>query len=86
MPESGKESMLKAGATFGDDGRIRFPRSLVEDMLSIAKRDITLFGRDSAYDLDLTGTRVHYGTAGAAVHLVDLESKKLPRQYNTRFT
>ena len=75
VPESGMKSMVKAGAIFGDDGRIRFPRSLVEDMLSIAKRDITLCGRDPDYDLDLTSTRVHYGTAGAAVHLVDLESQ-----------
>ena len=75
VPESGMKSMVKAGAIFGDDGRIRFPRSLVEDMLSIAKRDITLCGRDTDYDLDLTSTRVHYGTAGAAVHLVDLESQ-----------
>ena len=44
-------------------------------MLSIAKRDLTLCGRDPAYDLDLTGSRVHYGTAGAAVHLVDIQSQ-----------
>ena len=75
VPESGMKSMVTAGAIYGNDGRIRFPRSLVEDMLSIAKRDLTLCGRDPAYDLDLTGSRVHYGTAGAAVHLVDIQSQ-----------
>jgi trimethylamine--corrinoid protein Co-methyltransferase len=73
--KAGLKSMVTAGAIYGNDGRIRFPRSLVEDMLSIAKRDLTLCGRDPTYDLDLTGSRVHYGTAGAAVHLVDIQSR-----------
>ncbi len=55
----------------GDDGRIRFPRALVEDMLAVAARNITLYARDPKQDLHLTGTNVHYGTAGAAVHIVD---------------
>ena len=40
-------------------------------MLERAARGITLHGRDPAHDLHLSGTRVHYGTAGAAVHIVD---------------
>ena len=73
-PPSGVEILTGAGAIRGDDGRIRFPRALVEDMLAVAGRDITLFGRDPQYDLFLSGNRVHYGTAGAAVHIVDLET------------
>ncbi len=70
-PPSGVELLTNAGAIQGDDGRIRFPRALVEDMLTIAARDITLYGRDPKYDMHLSGTNVHYGTAGAAVHIVD---------------
>jgi trimethylamine--corrinoid protein Co-methyltransferase len=73
-PASGVEIMTRAGAILGEDGRLRFPRALVEDMLAKAARDITLCGRDPAYDLELSGTRVHYGTAGAAVHLVEAET------------
>lgn len=73
-PPSGVEILTGAGAIRGDDGRIRFPRALVEDMLAVAARDLTLCGRDPQYDLFLSGTRVHYGTAGAAVHIVDLET------------
>jgi len=72
-PKSGVELLTGAGAIQGDDGRIRFPRALVEDMLAVAARDITLFGREEKHDLHLSGTRVHFGTAGAAVHIVDLE-------------
>ena len=70
-PESGVEILTGAGAILGDDGRIRFPRALVEDMLAVAARNITLVGRDPKYDLHLSGTNVHFGTAGAAVHIVD---------------
>jgi trimethylamine--corrinoid protein Co-methyltransferase len=70
-PRSGVEILTGAGAVLGDDGRIRFPRALVEDMLAVAGRDITLFARDPKFDLHLSGTNVHFGTAGAAVHVVD---------------
>src|SRR6056297_933695 len=32
-------------------------------------------GRDPRHDMDLSGTRVHYGTAGAAVNLVDVDGR-----------
>ncbi len=70
-PQSGVDAMTAAGAILGDDGRLRFPRALVEDMLALASRDITLHGRDEKHDLYLSGNRVHFGTAGAAVHIVD---------------
>ncbi|MGF1503298.1 MAG: trimethylamine methyltransferase family protein [Paracoccaceae bacterium] len=74
-PESGVRILTGAGAVQGADGRIRFPRALVEDMLAVAARDITLPAQDPAQDLLLSGRRVHYGTAGAAVHLVDVEGR-----------
>ena len=70
-PESGIAHLTRAGAIYGTDGRLRFPRALVEDTIAKANRSITLYGRDPRHDMELSGTRVHYGTAGAAVHLVD---------------
>jgi trimethylamine--corrinoid protein Co-methyltransferase len=74
-PESGIAVLSMAGARLGTDGRIRFPRALVEDTIARANRQITLHGRDPAHDLGLFGTRVHYGTAGAAVNLVELDGQ-----------
>jgi trimethylamine--corrinoid protein Co-methyltransferase len=71
-PESGIEIMTGAGAILGDDGRLRFPRALVEDMVDKAAKSFPLYGRDQRHHLDLSGDRVHYGTAGAAVNVVDL--------------
>ena len=74
-PQSGIEVMTANGAELGSDGRLRFSETLVEDMLVKAARGITLYGRDSRNDLQLSGTRVHYGTAGAAVHVVDVDGR-----------
>jgi len=73
-PPSGVEAMVSAGAQLGDDGRLRYPRALVEDMVAKAAKNITLHGRDPKFDLSLEPDRVHYGTAGAAVHVVDIET------------
>ena len=74
-PPSGIGYMTAAGAELGADGRLRFPRALVEDTLARAGRGLTLHGRDPVHDLHLSGARVHYGTAGAAVHMVDVEGR-----------
>ncbi len=74
-PESGVAYLTGAGAIQGEDGRIRFPRAVVEDALAKAAKSITLYGRDPKHDLELSGNRVHYGTAGAAVSMVDVDGR-----------
>ncbi|MEO1197659.1 MAG: trimethylamine methyltransferase family protein [Pseudomonadota bacterium] len=70
-PDTGIAHMTAVGATLADDGRLRFPRALVMEMVAKAARDFPLCGRDPAHDIWPQGARVHYGTAGAAVHAVD---------------
>jgi len=74
-PDSGIEIMTGAGAILGDDGRLRYPRALVEDTLASAARDITMCGRDARHDMHLSGKKVHYGTAGAAVNMVEPDGR-----------
>ncbi|KAE9630048.1 trimethylamine methyltransferase family protein [Parasedimentitalea maritima] len=74
-PQSGIDYLVGAGCILGDDGRIRFPRALVEETIAKANRSVTLFSRDGKTDLNLSGNRVHYGTAGAAVHMVDVQGR-----------
>ena len=69
------EACTARGAIFGDDGRLRFPRTLVEDVIAGAARDITLHARDSDHDLHLSGANTYFGTAGAAVHMVDVDGR-----------
>ena len=74
-PPSGVEAMIKVGAILGEDNRLRFPRTLVKEMLSKSSRNITLFAQDPSYDLQLNKNHVHYGTAGAAVNVVNVYDK-----------
>ena len=50
-------------------------------MLAQAARNITLHGQDPKHDMLLSGSRVHYGTAGAAVHVVDVENNAYRESY-----
>lgn len=65
------EHCTRVGAVLGDDGRLRFPRRVVAEGMDKACRKVTLYARDPDKDLTLEGSRVHFGTGGAAVHIVD---------------
>ena len=67
------ETCTAAGAVLGEDGRLRMPGSLVERTLEQARRNLVLHGQDPGNDLDLSGARVHFATAGAAVMVADTE-------------
>jgi len=70
------EALTRVGAIHGPDGRIRFPRRLVLDTIERAARHFTLHGQDPRHDMLIQGRKVHYGTAGAAVHLIDVEKRE----------
>ncbi len=59
------------GAIYGDDERLRFPPAVVEDAMAKCCRNLVLHGQDPKYDLDLSGSKVHFSTAGAAVMIAD---------------
>jgi trimethylamine---corrinoid protein Co-methyltransferase len=69
------ELMTSKGCTLGDDGRLRFPRALIEDTVANCARHFPLYARDPKYDLEPWGSNVHFGTAGAAVHIVEPETE-----------
>ncbi len=70
-PQSGVELLTAGGAILRDNGRITFPRALVEDVIAGAGRHFVLHGQDPRHDLEPWGQKVHFGTAGAAVNMVD---------------
>ena len=69
--ESGVEVMTRVGCTLSPQGRLLFPRSLVEDTLAKAARNFVLHAQDPRFDLEPWGKRAYFGTAGAAVNIVD---------------
>jgi len=66
-----QELALEKGCHLNDQGRLCFPRGFVEDIIAGAARRFVLHGRDPKHDLRIEGTRVHFGTGGAAVKVLD---------------
>jgi trimethylamine---corrinoid protein Co-methyltransferase len=63
--------LLPKGCTLSPEGRLLFPRALVEDTIAMAGRNFLLYAQDPKHDMEPWGKRVYYGTAGAAVYIVD---------------
>ena len=63
-----------AGAKF-EGGRVYIPRSLVFQAIEAAPKTSTLHGRDPARSITVGGQNVHYGTGGAAVQTLDIDSR-----------
>jgi len=79
MGDAGPEVIELArqkGLKSTDDHRILFSRSYIEDMVAGAARNFTRYGRERQHDMDLTGSKVHFGTAGAAVSVPDPKTGK----------
>jgi trimethylamine---corrinoid protein Co-methyltransferase len=70
-PASGVEYLTRAGCTLSGSGRLLFPAALVEDTLAKAARHFVLHAQDPRFDLEPWGKRTYFGTAGAAVNMVD---------------
>jgi trimethylamine--corrinoid protein Co-methyltransferase len=65
---------IDAGCTLDEDGRLRFPRALVEDVIAQTRRRFTLHGIDPTFDIEIGASRVHAGTGGAAPLMMDFDS------------
>ena len=77
-PSEAREIFRAAGARMDEERRrVHLPRGLVERALSSAPHAVTLCGRDPQWDIVLGGKRVHMGTGGAAIHILDLESQQV---------
>ncbi len=68
------ELVTKAGGWMDDNGRLHYPRGLVEEVIDKAPKHFIMPGWDSKHDLEIGGKRVHTGTGGAAPEIVDFET------------
>ena len=69
------ELMTARGCFMNEKGRLCIPRSLVEDIVASCARRFPLYGRDPRHDMEPSGKKVYFGTAGAAVHIVEPETR-----------
>ena len=65
------EAVTDAGGWVDDDGRLRFPGSVVHRAIETAAKSWVWHGLDESRSIELADRKVHFGTAGAAVLMFD---------------
>ncbi|MBX2823487.1 MAG: trimethylamine methyltransferase family protein [Gammaproteobacteria bacterium] len=73
-PEQLTEQALSCGAFINDLGRLCYPRAMVEDIIAGSCKQFTLHGRNPDHTIEVGGERVYFGTGGAAVQTLDLDT------------
>ena len=66
--------LLAVGATDNGAGRVLLPPTLVEQAIEQAAKTFVLHGRDDSRSIQVGGNKVHFGTGGAAVQTLDIDS------------
>jgi len=70
--KTARQAFADAGAEVDDvTCRVKIPRSLVEDAIDSNPSSVTLYSRDGQTDCVLEKNRVHYGTGGTAIYVLD---------------
>ncbi|MGB0687449.1 MAG: trimethylamine methyltransferase family protein [Paracoccaceae bacterium] len=74
VPKNLSEKLLAAGAEDTGRGRIVFPPALVEEAIDRAAKKFVLHGRAEDRSIEVGGQKVYFGTGGAAVQTLDMDS------------
>ena len=74
VPRRLATTLADGGCTDDCNGRWLFPRTLVEDVIDHAAKQFPLHGRDPARTIEIGGDRVWFGTGGAAVQTLDIDT------------
>ena len=67
---------LPKGCILGEDGRLRFPRALVEDLVDVSAKQYVAYAPDPKYDCEISGERVFFSTSGESVSILDYKEQK----------
>lgn len=74
VPARLADLLRSAGAREMANGRFALPERLVREAVAAAPKHFPLHGRDPARSIEVGGQAVHFGTGGAAVQTLDLDS------------
>ncbi len=74
VPDVLMKQCLAKGAYINARGRLAFPEAMVQRIIDTAPKSFVFHGRDPTHSFELGGDRVRYGTGGAAVQTLDLDT------------
>ena len=67
---------LDSGCKLTSNGRLLFPKSLVEDAIAKAAKDFIAYGRDERFDVEARNGIINTCTGGAAVTMLDMDTRE----------
>lgn len=73
------EAVTGAGGQVDHNDRLRYPRGVVEQAIEMAAKEWVWHGIDQSQSVELAGKKVHFGTAGAAVSVLDHQTQTFRR-------
>ena len=73
VPDRLRDDLVRAGAV-QNGARVMIPNALVEDCIAKAAKTFVLHGRDPGRSIEVGGDKVYFGTGGAAVNTLDLDT------------
>lgn len=76
VPDILRDKAVERGAHLSASGRLCFSPAFVEDIIAGAAKTFTLYGRDAEHDIEVGGQKSYFGTGGAAVQTLDLDSAR----------
>ena len=76
VPKVLEKQALAHGAKINSQNRLCFPASMVESIISSACKEFTFYGRESKHDIVVGGDKVYFGTGGAAVQTLDIDTEE----------
>lgn len=71
--KAARQLLQEAGARVDGD-RVTVPREMAMELVGKAPPRVNLYGRDSRHDLTLEKKRVHLGTGGTALNILDIHT------------
>jgi trimethylamine--corrinoid protein Co-methyltransferase len=70
------ETIKASGGTINKNNRICFSEQTINEALSKLQKDINLFGQGGTYKIDMSKSKVHFGTGGATPTVRDLYTEE----------
>lgn len=66
---------LPGGCILGEDGRLRFPRALVEDLVDVSAKEYIAHAPDPDLDFEVSAEKVYFSTSGESVSILEYKEQ-----------
>ena len=75
-PDFTRDRLRAAGCVERSDGRVTFPRAVVEDAVARANTSLILYGQKPEHDVELSGAKTYFATGCGSILVVDAISRQ----------